>query len=243
MNIDELQHLVNIAADESANLEKAAIGFCGYGFVFKDVRYSNDPYVFTSDSRKLAAIGAYRDLIKKWDKNHDQIRHIDELMRYDERYDCFFAASLKTLIPTLEFGGDEVLFDVWMFVKTPEGKQFPATFYFGPSGTSLGGWDSYKDSDDKNIFPPDFMSIINCSPFDFSKDKMKGLVEALECAFRRVPISDFYGIYQHDLGNALMGVKIGIPFIIELGYTFDNNDIEFYLGLVSHYKDRFSDYC
>lgn len=243
MSIDELQHLVDLATDGKTNLRKAAIGFSGYGFVFRDVKYSKDPYVFTSNSRKLAAIGAYRDLIKKWESNHDKIRHVDELMRYDERYDCIFAASLKTLIPMLEFGGDEVLFEVWMFIKTPEGKQFPATFYFGPSGSSLGGGDSYKDHDDNNLFPQDFMSIINCSPFDFSKNELKSLVEALECALRGVPKSNFYGIYHHDLGNALMGVRVGIPFIIELGYTFDMNDVEFYLRLVSHYKDRYIDYC
>lgn len=72
---------------------------------------------------------------------------------------------------------------------------------------------------------------------------MESLVDALENALMRVPTSDFYGIYRHDLGNTLMGVQTGIPFVIELGYEFDNNDIEYYLGLVSHYKDKYIHYC
>lgn len=119
-----------------------------------------------------------------------------------------------------------------MFVRTPDGKQFPATFYYGPSGTSLGGWMSYKDSKGDYFFPEDFASIINFSPFDFSKDEREGLIEALECALRKVPVSDFFGVYQHDGGNALMGVKSGIPFSIELGYEFDETDIEIWLDAV-----------
>ncbi len=88
---------------------------------------------------------------------------------------------MKTVLPTLEFGGDESLFDVWMFVRTPEGKQFPATFYYGPSGTSLGGW--HSENYDK-VFPKNFAQIINASPFDFSKDEKESLIEALELALK-----------------------------------------------------------
>lgn len=36
------------------------------------------------------------------------------------------------------------------------------------------------------------------------------------------PVSDFYGVYQHDLGHALMGVKSGIPFSIDLEDDYDD---------------------
>jgi hypothetical protein len=189
-------------------------------------------------SSKICNLGAYRDLLKIWSSRHDKMQNLDELVLYDEKYDCLYGGALKTLLPTLEFGGYENLFDVWMFVRTPDGKQFPATFYFGASGTALGGWHSEKYD---KIFPKSFASIINFSPFDFSKDERESLIEALECALRKVPVSDFYGVYQHDGGNALMGVKAGVPFIIELGYEYDKTDIDFYLEEVEYFKDKFDD--
>ncbi len=38
-----------------------------------------------------------------------------------------------------------------------------------------------------------------------------------------------------------MGVKIGVPFIIELGYEYDDTDIQFYLEEVEFYKDKFDE--
>lgn len=145
---------------------------------------------------------------------------------------------MKTLLPKLEFGGDEILFDVWIFVRTPDGKQFPAAFYYGPSGTALGGWEFHEYQE---VFSNDFCLVINGSPFDFNKDERECLIEALECALKKVPVSDYYGVYNHDLGNALIGVKAGVPFIIELGFEYDEIDIEFYLGEVEYFKDKFHD--
>lgn len=95
---------------------------------------------------------------------------------------------------------------------------------------SLGGWDSYEDYNGKKIFPEEFISIIHFSPFNFSKNELEGLIEALECVLRKVPVSDFHGIYQHDEGYTLMGVKGGKPFMIELGYSYVKNNIERYLN-------------
>lgn len=237
-DIKELLNLVLRVAHKEDNLEQAAIGFYGYGFVFRDFRHSNDSYIVTKQSSRVCLMGAYRDLLKKWFSEHDKIHDLDDLLLYNEKYDCLYGGALRTLLPTLEFGGDEDLFNVWMFVRTPDGKQFPATFYFGPSGTSVGGWESKEYV---KIFPKDFTQIINYSPFDFSKDEREGLIEALECALKKVPVSDYYGVYHHDLGNALMGVKAGVPFIIELGYEYDETDIEFYLGEVEYFKDKFDE--
>ncbi len=57
--------------------------------------------------------------------------------------------------------------DVWVLVQTPDNKIFPAMFYFGQSGTALGAWKKYTDISGSKIFPEDFETIINCSPFDF----------------------------------------------------------------------------
>jgi len=112
-------------------------------------------------------------------------------------------------------------------VKTPDNKIFPATFYYGPSGTSLGGWRSWYY---EKVFPKDFKSVINFSPFDFSSNELELLIEALECSLKQVPTTDFYGIYQHDDGKFLMVLKGGRPFIVNLGYSYDDQVIE---GIIS----------
>lgn len=238
MGIKDLLDLAVRVAGGKDDLEKAAIGFYGYGFLFRDIKNSNDSYVTIHHSAKVCEMGAYRYLLKRWFSMHDRIHDLDDLLLYDEKYDCLYGGSLKTLLPTLKFGGDETLFSVWMFVRTPDGKQFPATFYFGPSGTSLGGWRLEKY---ESVFPKGFLSITNYSPFDLSKDEREDLIEALECALKKVPMSDFYGVYHHDLGNALMGVRVGVPFIIELGYDYDEADIMFYLKEVEYFKDKFEE--
>ncbi len=237
MDIEDLLDLVLRVANGKDDLRKGAVGFHGYGFVFKDFKHSNESYVVTSKSSRVCGMGAYLGITEKA-LQLDKIKSLEELVRYSDKYDCLFGGALKTLLPTLEFGGDEDLFDVWMFVRTPDGKQFPATFYYGPSGTSLGGWslEAYN-----KVFLEEFSRVINCSPFDFSKDQKEGLIEALECALKKISVSDFYGVYHHDSGNALMGVKVGVPFIIELGYEYDETDINFYLEEVDYYKDGFNE--
>jgi len=231
LNVQELLKLISNAANGKDDLKQAAVGFHGYGFVFKDFKNSRESYVVTYHSGKFTEVGSYRGFAEQILQS-ERIKSLDDFGPKNDKGDYLFAGSLKTLLPTLEFGGYESLFDVWMFVKTPECKQFPATFYYGPSGTSLGGWMSYKDSKGDYYFSGEFASIINFSPFDFSKVGRESLIEALECALRKVPASDFYGVYQHDGGNALMGVKSGKPFSIELGYEYDEIDIEIWLDAV-----------
>ncbi|MFX0058056.1 MAG: hypothetical protein ACFE8J_07125 [Candidatus Heimdallarchaeota archaeon] len=216
------------------NLEQGAVGYYGYGFVFRDYKHSAEPYIVTRHSSKVCGVGAYFGITEKV-LQLDKIKDINELVRYDEKYDCLYGGALKTLLPTLEFGGNEFLFDVWVFVKTPDGKQFPATFYYGPSGTGFGGWhyEMYEV-----IFPKSFTHLINASPFDFDKNELEGLSEAIECALKKVPLSDFYGVYHHDLGNCLMGLKGKVPFMIELGNEYDEIDIDFYLDEIEYFKDQ-----
>ena len=154
-----------------------------------------------------------------------KIKNLDELLRYNRENDLILLGSLKTLVPELEFGGDEIFFNVWLFIITPDNEKFPATFYYGPSGMALGGWES-KDYQNKSIFPLEFRVNINSSIFDIKGDKKEDLIEAFESALKKVPISDFFGIYKHDLGYALMMVKTGTPFMIELGWSYDKEKVK-----------------
>ena len=111
-------------------------------------------------------------------------------------------------------------------VLTPNKLVFPAKLYYGASGMSLAGWRSWRYD---KVFPQDFRAVINCSPFDLSKAELEQLIEALELSLKKVPPADFYGIYRHDEGNILIGLKKSRPFIFNLGYTYSNKDIKIYL--------------
>lgn len=113
-----------------------------------------------------------------------------------------------------------------MFVKTPEGYIFPATFYYGQSGTSVGGWRIHRA---KEVFPPEFFSFINFSPFNFTPDELDAFIEALELSLKMVLVADYYGIFQGDDGYTLMCVKDNIPYLMELGGSYDKGKINRYI--------------
>ena len=205
------------AADGQDNFKEGAVGFNGYGFVFKKLDYnSQDSFVIGDGSSKLCSIGAFKDIYKKSMEHQGPLKSPRDLLNYDPKNDLFFGGALRTLVPDMEFGGCENLFHVWMFVKTPQGQMFPATFYYGQSGTSVGAWSpDYRVFlfAEERTFPQEFESIVNFSPFNFSAVELEEFIEALELALDKIPISDFEGVYEHDLGRELMGVKSGKPFV------------------------------
>ncbi len=237
MQIEELISLVSNTASGADNFTKGAVGFNGYGFVFKDFNCGL-PYVTFRGSGKAYGAGSHRygvenfkkfyelenstenseEGLKKQFKRLEDLKSLDEFYTIDPEYDLLLAGSLKTLVPSLKFGGYEEFFEVWMFVKTPRDKLFPATFYYGQSGLSIGGWrpdENYVDNREK-VFPNKFEKILNFSPYDFTNFEKHLFLDALEFALKKVPISDFWGIYTHDLGNTFMGVEKGKPFIDEM---------------------------
>ncbi len=253
--ISEILCSVSQAAKGKDNIDKGTAGFAGYGFVFKG--YAEiDAYFPSGLNSKVCSIGALRGSYERFGNAVEsgvKIKSFDEINNYDGIYDLYFAGSLKTLIPTLEFGGYEQFYRVWMFVKTPDGKMFPATFYYGASGTSLGGWRSKRVKEiekqtGKSFFPEQFKSVINFSPFDFSKKEEDEFIEALTCTLDKVSVSDFEGILQGDHGICIMGIESGELFeryIDDTLFEYDevNNELrkiklpsEDYLDLVYDFR-------
>jgi len=218
MRIKQIIKLATEATKEKDNLNEGAVGSNGYGFVFKDFdTHSNIPFITPNESHKFCGAGAYRDYTKKLQK-HDKIDKFSDLLRYNPKLDLLLAGSLKRIVPTLQFGGIELLFKVWMFVLTPKGQMFPAIFYWGQSGLSIGGWSKEGSSIllmGKNDPLKDFPELKNFSPFEFTEEETNLFHDALEFALKKVPVSDFWGIYTFDLGHAYMEVKRGRPLIEE----------------------------
>ena len=139
-----------------------------------------------------------------------------------------FAYVLKNQFYTL---GSEKFCRIFNYLlnqcpKTAEGYIFPATFYYGKSGTSLGGWHMARI---KERFSPDFYSIINFSPFNFTPNELDDFIEALEISLRMVPMTDYYGVNKGDDGYTIMGVKDGNPYILDLGWSYDERKKDQYL--------------
>jgi len=139
MNVQELIQLVSSAVAGKNDLEKGAIGYQNYGFFFADPMKSDFPFVFGQASNKIYGAGSFAKL--HFDLVSGAFHKKGKLPEIDFRYDVLLGGSIKTLVPTLTLGGYETFFYAWMFVKTPDGKQFPATYYHGASGTSIGGWE------------------------------------------------------------------------------------------------------
>lgn len=220
LEIEYLLKLVSEAAGGTSNFKGGAVGSNGYGFVFKNFDYkSMNSFIIGDGSSKLCSIGAFKDIYKKFIEQQDTIEDLGRLLKYDRKSDLYFGGALRTLVPDIEFGGFESLYHVWMFVKTPQGKMFPATLYYGQSGASIGAWSPdycvFLFAEERT-FPQEFESIINFSPFDFSRTELEEFIEALEFSLNKVPISDFEGVFEHDLGRKLMGIRSGKPFIKKL---------------------------
>ena len=216
LKVKRLIRIVSEVAGGQDKFKEGAIGFNGYGFVFKEFDYnSKDSFVIGDGSSKLRSIGAFEDIYEKSLELQGSLKNFKDLLNYNPKLDLYFGGALKTLIPKMEFGGYESLFHVWMFVKTPKGQMFPATFYYGQSGTSIGAWSpDYRVflSADEKTFPEKFESIVNFNPFNFSTVELEEFIEGLTLALAKVPISDFEGVYEHDFGRDLMGIRSSKPF-------------------------------
>ncbi|MFX0037672.1 MAG: hypothetical protein ACFE9I_18785 [Candidatus Hermodarchaeota archaeon] len=218
-SIDNLLELVCVASKGKDKIDEGAIGFNGYGFVFKNIDYkSKNSFITDIGSSKLCSFGVFKDVYRNFIKKKHEIESLELLFDSDLKLDLYFGGALKTLIPNLKFGGEEILFSVWIFVRTPKNQMFPIILYYGQSGTSIGGWSSDSHlSDERSSFSQKFKSIINFSTFNLSKMELDEFIEALTSALYKVQISDFEGLYEHDLGVDLMGIKSGVPFIQKFG--------------------------
>lgn len=209
MRYKDLVQLVLHVAEGRDNPSEGAIGFKGYGFVFRDI---ND-IALNFDinySSQICSVGTVRKFLREFNEDSDS----NIFYRYyDISSDLIFIGAIKTLVPSLKFGVDDLLFEVWMLVKTPENRIFPATFYYGKSRLAIGGWNSdiIKPFNDKFDFPNDLKKFINFNPFDLKEEEKYSLGKALESALHKIPISDFDVRFRDDYEDYFLAVHEGVP--------------------------------
>lgn len=233
MNLKKIKTLVDNASKGKDAIEEGAVGYQGFGFVFKDIDDIKEIVNF-SGSSKICSLGKTKEILKDFERKINVVENISE---YSYLNDVMFIGSIKTLVPELKVGiryGD--LFNSWVFVKTPENRQFAVKVYYGRSGLTVGGWDPLwtynftKNEKFLSILPASLKSEINYSPHDLNKEEVEAFSEALELAIRKVPTSDFQGVYMHDFGNSLMGIKKGEPFVVELGFSPKWKDVNSFVN-------------
>ncbi len=127
-------------------------------------------------------------------------------------YDLKLIGSLKTFLPKLEFGGGDDLFFAWMFVKTPDGREFPAEISFYNLSLKFSGWSNFPKEEYLDHFPKELQGLINFSPHDFSEVELDLLIKSLEKGLSSIPPLDYEAIYKTETGDLFIGLKNGVPF-------------------------------
>ncbi len=184
-----------ISAQDS--IKDGLISHSNYSFLFLDyIKFD------ISGSYYLTEAGAYWGVMDRFliSEIKDRDHYLD-----DVRIDLLFAGSLKNILPDIEFGGFERIFDALIIVKTPSDTVFPFMFYFGASGTALGAWDSINANIIVKAFSNNSNRLKIINPFKLSKSKIRNLLDALEGALRKVPAMEFEVIYENDSGKFTIG--------------------------------------
>ncbi len=126
--IENLVRLVNQAAHGQDDLGAGVIGYGGYGFVFRNPNPNGEqePYVFTVGSSKVSAFDIRGEI--NLPSRILNSKTFEEMISEEDLRAPIYGGIIKSLLPTVKFGGYEKLFFTWMFVKTPQRQTFPATF-------------------------------------------------------------------------------------------------------------------
>ncbi|MBD3214094.1 MAG: hypothetical protein GF311_15905 [Candidatus Lokiarchaeota archaeon] len=185
-----LVELASRVAEGDDKTEEGAVGWMGYAFIFKKTEFFFEP------KERVTGSGAF----------HITYRNIEHIIET--------AAKLKTLIPDIELGGDEILFDVSLFVKAPNNKKFLATFYFRKFSLGIGtlvpvgekdpNVNIWSDSPEKNYPKNHIWQYLNSSAFSLTEDEQNQFCRALELALAKVPKTKFKCYLSHDFGTSVI---------------------------------------
>lgn len=188
--IEDLIELANQTALGRNDLEKGAIGYRGYGFIFRDMK---ELY-----PEGVAHSGLFPNI-------------------YDELESVKLMGALKTLIPSLSFtiGGyiDEPPFNAVILVQDPEDRRYPVIINFRKGKFILGAI-HVKESE----LAEEWTTFINFDARNLTNAHVDDLFETIEYLLQTQPQSDFNTIHRDEWGKWEMGVKDGKPYFKKSEY-------------------------
>ncbi|MHA1931120.1 MAG: hypothetical protein ACW96X_01195 [Promethearchaeota archaeon] len=193
---EDLIKLVMKVSDSVNYFNEGAVFYEGYGFAFRDFEDLKD-FISPIDSVKLYNFSSTRDLLIAYEAGEKDFGYMYDLGDYD---DLLLAGAVKTLVPNLKFGGDEIFFQVCIIVRTPNSKLFPIILYYGKSRLAIGGW--------KSNFQGKFFNVS-----ELTLNELDDLASKLESALLKISPSNYKGKYHCEAGTFLMGVKNHDAFI------------------------------
>ena len=208
MKILKLIKLLSKAAEGKKSIAEGAVGSDSFGFIFRDIAFIKDFFDLSYVSQ-LCNVGTMRMFLHNFSGDPDAFFKYSDLS-----FDISCIGSLKTLVPTIKFGMDDLLFEVWMLVRTPKGEIFPASFYYGKSRLAIGGWNINTIDLFHNIkfsLPKELNEYINVNPFDFTVEERDHLASSLEFALQGVNSSDFEVTFRDEYGDIFLAIQEGIP--------------------------------
>ncbi len=236
LNPQKIASLVTSAADGIDNIEEGVVGSNSYGFLLRDkeilpngIKYCGGGRIYPLGSMKDFAIDL--ETHEKVDLNYyfsDEEGHCQDIE---------IIGRLRTLASDMRFTDPrevDTMFDVFVFVRTPEGRMFPASLYYGPTRLALGRWDFKRINSSK--LAVEFENLINFYPNKLSIEEKREFVSALELALMKVHKSEFLGILCHDFGYRVFIFKLGRILYFEFP---EQANLEFLLSLHDYkFKDN-----
>jgi len=215
----EVLKLVNLAAEGKDYIEMGSVGYGGYGFVFRDLDFFEH---FPGE------LNRYRPIVNVGDQPIEKIIRSQGECDRDEFYYYYYLkvlmiGSLKTLLPSLEFKDakkSDILFEVWVIIKTPQGKIFPLIYHYDRYRMALGISPTYSDV--TWLLPRNYRDIFNVNPNDLTREERATLAETFENALKKVPTSDYRTIYPgHDYSSHIE-INNGVPLFADVYEGVEN---------------------
>ncbi len=175
---------------------------------------------FSKEIFKYRAFKEVGDLHNEYKDNKRGIFTIDKIDYY-YKINALMIGSLKTLVPSLKFMKAEysdILFVVWVIIRTPKGKIFPAIYHYDKYRMALGNLIS------RESFCQKYPYLCNCDPKNLSKEEKYELADAFENALKKIPLTDYRTIYSgHDYSYHI-GVNNKIPLFEVVSWDEDWSD-------------------
>jgi len=197
-----LKDLLDSVKQKKDNIKNGVVRSSRYTFLFRNLK-NFEELLNLGETSFFCRTDTIKDVFKAKQKADNLI--INYVIK-----DLFYVGAMKTLLPSLEIGGDKLFFHVGMLIGIPNENILPATLEWGDSAIFIYGWeDEYRNFIGLKLVKHKvaFVSI------NFTSEEREKLTKALKLSLQIVPPSDFEcDLWDDDYGERRLGIRSGIPF-------------------------------